>query len=227
MMATLQQLLTPTGLVWVLLGLESITVVAVGLAALTGRLRYLRKRSLRRQLAAGQTFCDRLDEALPFLPQGPVGDFMRWRATHTVSPPAVEQKIALLLTEAEGSNSQVLDFVKVSSPLLGLGGTLLGLQTAFGQATPGQAAVQEGLAMALNTTLAGITVAFFALAALRFLVARGLEHLETALWEANLMLEAVDVRAAESAPVAVAPDQEEFPEVSVYPEDTYATSQAL
>jgi hypothetical protein len=112
---------------------------------------------------------------------------VRWRAARlaAVDPVAVEQQIAFQMAGAEGASSRLLDFCKLSAPLLGLSGTLLGLRVAFSQASHGQAAVQAGIATALGTTLAGIAVAIGTCAVLKLALEPGLAELERSLWEAE------------------------------------------
>jgi hypothetical protein len=86
--------------------------------------------------------------------------------------------IARSIAQAEGHSGRLLDFAKVTSPLLGL-------QQAFSQATLGSAAVERGIATALHTTYAGILIAIAAFFTLRFLLDPALERLEAELWDAE------------------------------------------
>ena len=201
LLSTLVSFAAGEGLVWGALGLASVGVCAVCLRALAARARG--KLTRRRQRAACQAFYQQLRnpsadvEALLFdLPHSPVGVFLRWRAQHSPAPTTVEAKIASLVADAEGNSTRLLDVAKVTSPLLGLAGTLLGLQQAFSQAHLGKAAVEAGLATALYVTYAGLLIAIAAFCTLRFLVDPVLERLEAELWEAEFALaEAMHVRS--------------------------------
>ena len=204
LLSTLLSFAAGEGLVWGALGLASVGVCAVCLRALAARARG--KLTRRRQRAACQAFYQQLHnpaadvEVLLFdLPHSAVGAFLRWRAQHCPAPAAVEAKIASLVAVAEGNSTRLLDVAKVTSPLLGLAGTLLGLQQAFSQAHLGKAAVEAGLATALYVTYAGLLIAIAAFCTLRFLVDPVLERLEAELWEAEFALaEAMHVRAQDA-----------------------------
>lgn len=215
--------------VWALLGTESIIVVAVALSAFAQRAKLTLTTRGRRgqcsaffeQLATGLRMADRAGDGssrasvqrcavslLSLLPRGPLGAFVAWRTTHLATSTAVEQKIALLIAQAEGCSGRLLDFAKVTSPLLGLAGTLMGLQHAFSQAHLGKAAVEAGLATALYTTYAGILIAIAAFSALRFLVEPILGRLEAELWEAESKLGEIYASAEERADGQIAAGQE-------------------
>jgi biopolymer transport protein ExbB/TolQ len=202
LLSTLMAFVAGEGLVWGALGLASVGVGAVWLRALAARAQGTLTRH--RQRAACQTLYQQLRtntstdvETLLFdLPQSPVGAFLRWRTRHWTAPAAVDAKIASLVVTAEGNSPRLLDVAKVISPLLGLAGTLLGLQHAFSQAHLGKAAVEAGLATALYVTYAGLLIAIAAFCTLRFLVDPVLERLEAELWEAEFALaEAMHGRA--------------------------------
>jgi biopolymer transport protein ExbB/TolQ len=200
LLSTLVSFAAGEGLVWGALGLASVGVCAVCLRALATRAQDTLTRH--RHRAAYQAFYQQLRnpstdvEALLFdLPHSPVGDLLRWRVQHCPAPATVDAKIASLVADAEGNSTRLLDVAKVTSPLLGLAGTLLGLQQAFSQAHVGKAAVEAGLATALYVTYAGLLIAIAAFCTLRFLVDPVLERLEAALWEAEFALaEAMHVR---------------------------------
>lgn len=201
LLSTLISFAAGEGLVWGALGLASVGVCAVCLRALATRAQV--KLTRHRQRAACQAFYQQLChpstdvETLLFeLPQSPVGVFLRWRTRHWTAPAAVDAKIASLVAAAEGNSTRLLDVAKVTSPLLGLAGTLLGLQHAFSQANLGKAAVEAGLATALYVTYAGLLIAIAAFCTLRFLVDPVLELLEADLWEAEFALaEAMHARS--------------------------------
>lgn len=216
--------------VWLLLGVASITVLAVALATLTARLKarhyhakHLRfyerlPTAFRRQTRTGGSTAVaavqyQVEALLSSLPDDPVSTFMRWRLPRlvTVEPAAVDQQIALLVAEAEGCGSRLLDFAKVTSPLLGLAGTLLGLQHAFSLAGHGKAAVEAGIATALGATLAGICVAIAAFATLRFIADPALTAIERRLWEAEMHLRdgAARLQRPDAVPMVVGWDDEE------------------
>jgi len=181
------------GLVWLLLGVEWMIVVAVAFTGLLARVK--RNMTARRRQTAYQRFFERFQDAtthretlISSLPNDAIGALLRWWVTHHHESTALGAKIGLLLAEAEGNSSRLLDFAKVTSPLLGLAGTLLGLQQAFSQAGLGKAAVEAGIATALNTTYAGILIAIAAFFVLRFLVDTTLERVEAELWEVGLKL---------------------------------------
>jgi len=200
LLSTLVSFAAGEGLVWGALGLASVGVCAVCLRALAARVQG--KLTRYRHRAACQAFYQQLRnasvdvEALLFdLPPSPVGVFLRWRVQHCPAPATVEAKIASLVAGAEGNSTRLLDVAKVTSPLLGLAGTLLGLQQAFSQANISKAAVEAGLATALYVTYAGLLIAIAAFCTLRFLVDPVLERLEAELWEAEFALaEAMHMR---------------------------------
>lgn len=198
-------------LVWGLLGLASVLLCAVILRVLGARAKG--RLTARRHRAHYQRFYEQVGNALTHLealllslPESPVGTFLRWRVTHRVEPEAVNTQIAWLVAEAEGNSGRLLDVVKVTSPLLGLAGTLLGLQQAFSQAHLGKAAVESGISVALNTTFAGIFLAIAAFCTLRFMMDPALERLEAELWEAEVTLnEAMHVRRESAVRQAAGP----------------------
>jgi biopolymer transport protein ExbB/TolQ len=201
LLSTLVSFAAGEGLVWGALGLASVGVCAVCLRALAARAQGTLTRH--RPRAACQAFYQQLHnpaadvEALLYgLPHSPVGLFLRWRTRHWPAPAAVDAKIASLVAAAEGNSTRLLDVARVTSPLLGLAGTLIGLQHAFSQAHLGKAAVEAGLATALYVTYAGLLIAIAAFCTLRFLVDPVLERLEAELWEAEFALaEAMHMRA--------------------------------
>jgi len=200
LLSTLVSFVAGEGLVWGALGLASVGVCAVCLRALAARAQV--KLTRRRHRAAYQAFYRQLhnpvadvETLLYDLPHSPVGVFLRWRMQHSPAPAMVEAKIAALVAAAEGNSTRLLDVARVTSPLLGLAGTLIGLQHAFSQADLGKAAVEAGLATALYVTYAGLLIAIAAFCTLRFLVDPVLERLEAELWEAEFALaEAMHVR---------------------------------
>ena len=205
LLSTLVSFAAGEGLVWGALGLASVGVCAVCLRALTARAQSTLTRH--RHRAAYQALYQQLrnpsrdvEALLCDLPRSPVGSFLRWRLQHCPASATVEAKIASLVAAAEGNSPRLLDVAKVTSPLLGLAGTLLGLQQAFSQAHAGKAAVEAGLATALYVTYAGLLIAIAAFCTLRFLVDPVLERLEAELWEAEFALaEAMQVREQEPA----------------------------
>jgi biopolymer transport protein ExbB/TolQ len=200
LLSTLVSFAAGEGLVWGALGLVSVGVCAVCLRALAARAQD--KLTRHRHRTAYQAFFQQLhnpsadvEVLLDDLPPSPVGAFLKWRAQHGPAPAIVEAKIASFVAAAEGNSTRLLDVAKVTSPLLGLAGTLLGLQHAFSQAHLGKAAVEAGLATALYVTYAGLLIAIAAFCALRFLVDPVLERLEAELWEAEFAVaEALHVR---------------------------------
>ena len=200
LLSTLVALAAGEGLVWGALGFASVGVCAVCLRALATRVQG--KLTRHRHRAACQAFYQQLHNTsadvevlLCDLPHSPVGVFLQWRTRHWPTPATVEAKIASLVAAAEGNSTRLLDVAKVTSHLLGLAGTLLGLQQAFSQAHLGKAAVEAGLATALYVTYAGLLIAIAAFCTLRFLVDPVLERLEAELWEAEFALaEAMHVR---------------------------------
>lgn len=207
LLSTIISFVAGEGLVWGALGRASVGVGAVWLRALAACAQGTLTRH--RQRAACQALYQQLRhnpstdvETLLFdLPQSPVGAFLRWRTRHWTAPVAVDAKIASLVAAAEGNSTRLLDVARVTSPLLGLAGTLLGLQHAFSQAHLGKAAVEAGLATALYVTYAGLLIAIAAFGTLRFLVDPVLERLEAELWDAEFALaEAIHARAQGPTP---------------------------
>jgi biopolymer transport protein ExbB/TolQ len=203
LLQTLGTIAGPEWPVWLLLGLESVAVLAVALATVSARLRARRDHTKYVEFyhwfaaAISQTGVSALAAAhrhgvtalLASLPRHhPVSRFLRWRVDHLdeVEMATVESQLAHLAETAEGASFRVLDFAKVTAPLLGLAGTLIGLQQAFSHISEGQAAVQAGMATALGATLAGIGVAIAAFATLRFVVDPALAQIERHLWEAEM-----------------------------------------
>ena len=203
LLQTLCTIAGPEWPVWLLLGLESVAVLAVALATVSARLKARRDHTKHLEfyhwfaVAMHETGVSALAAAnrygmtalLASLPRhNPVSTFLRWRVDHLdeVELATVESQLAHLAETAEGASFRVLDFTKVTAPLLGLAGTLIGLRLAFSHASQGLAAVQAGMATALGATLAGIGVAIAALATLRFVVDPALAQLERHLWEAEM-----------------------------------------
>jgi biopolymer transport protein ExbB/TolQ len=203
LLQTLCTLAGPEWPVWLLLGLESVAVLAVALATVSARLKARHDHTQYVKFfhwfaaAIHQTGGSALAAAhrhgmtalLASLPRhNPVSTFLCWRVDHLdeVELATVESQLAHLAETAEGASFRVLDFTKVTAPLLGLAGTLIGLRQAFSHASHGQAAVEASLATALGATLAGIGVAIAAFAILRFVVDPALAQLERRLWEAEM-----------------------------------------
>jgi biopolymer transport protein ExbB/TolQ len=203
LLQTLYTIVGPEWPVWLLLGLESVAVLAVTLATVSARLKARRDHTKYVEFyhwfasAIRQTGGSALAAAnrhgvtalLASLPRhNPVSTFLRWRVDHLdeVELATVESQLAYLAETAEGASFRVLDFTKVTAPLLGLAGTLIGLRQAFSHASRGQAAVEAGMATALGATLAGIGVAIAAFAILRFVVDPALAQIERRLWEAEM-----------------------------------------
>ncbi len=113
-----------------------------------------------------------------------IDEFSAWCLWNRSSSPAMaEQRISLIIAKEEGWISRVLDFCRVTSPLLGLAGTLIGLQFAFSNAGQGKAAIESGLATALDTTYAGIIIAIFSFFVMKLVLQPYLEGLSAQLLE--------------------------------------------
>lgn len=111
-----------------------------------------------------------------------LNDFSDWcLRNRSFSPVVVEEHLSLIVAKEEGWSSRVLDFCRVTSPLLGLAGTLIGLQHAFANAGQGKAAIESGLATALGTTYAGIILAILSFLIMKFLLQPYLDGLSAQL----------------------------------------------
>jgi len=87
----------------------------------------------------------------------------------------LEASLSMSLSRMERGASRILGFVARSACLVGLIGTLLGVQLslqAYAEDPRNVRVVLEGFGTAINTTLAGAAVAFCALCALKLLVQR-------------------------------------------------------